>query len=553
MIVKYNFKSSWRQLEDLSLSDAEYKTVDVSDLIVLHDSYLSNGSSLIFLSLTGKDDLVKLAKFGSLVNKLGGHSRTKLFVVNFAMSNQYEEILLKTAPFNFIDPNIQAKALKYKVDATLKILKKNISTVDTTKKVIEKTQESRLETKKKVEINWEEPLENDCDIWIFENESSCKNIMGRWLLKIFAPSSYVANWVEVSGKMNTWSFTFKDGGNKFISSVDGTWFFKGQQKPEFLWRENLWLISGNEFELFYEDKTNKIYKIKLSNEKLSIAKNSRIAALKSAAILDSFNKDIKFKASSEGKAVAGSFDIDHSSLDSLRGQSTTDHVNHSPLAGKSSTSNIDLSGLGLDVERELEMEDLELNVENIESDFGEATQYATGHGDELEINQENGNNSAKPLGHSSSPDKIEKYYRNKTHSLEKKEEQSVDIGKTSEVESDIFESAYVSSVMIFEGKRFEVMFDDSFDDTITFISTDAADLSGESIVVQIDFNYLDKKSSISLKGKVESFDRVVGENEAYVSMKVFQESIFDLERFKELFEARQKNTNKFMKLAQGVG
>ncbi len=338
-VVKFTFKQPWRALDDALNSKNPYDSEEFSaagDLV----SYLSlQTASLIFASLTSKEDLVQLATYAKIVKKGAKDTITKIVVVNFSGNKQFEKAIAKLGILDVVDPSINTKALRFKIDFYMKSLhgqiKSNGNKAAMNVKSIDQGGKGG-DAKKTDGANWLPPLECEDDIWLLKKDSDCKKVLGRWLVRFMGPGPSVAQWAEVKGKSNAWKFEFKGNEKDLFNSGSGTWYFQGDQKPEFVWKENSWLITGSSFELFYHIDGAKQSRAKLKDKVLEIAKNSEYAQTKESAIVESFNKELVFKKEAEkldGKAeVEGENGTDW--LSNLEGKGSTDHINTDPLEGK---------------------------------------------------------------------------------------------------------------------------------------------------------------------------------------------------------------------------
>jgi hypothetical protein len=342
-VVKFTFKQAWRALDDALNSKNPYDSEEFSaagDLV----SYLSTQTAcLIFASLNTKEDLVQLATFAKIVKKGAKDTITKIVVVNFSGNKQFEKAISKLGILDVVDPSINTKALRFKIDFYMKSLHGQIKSSGNNTAMNVKSMEQGSkgsETKRTDAANWLPPLECEDDIWLLKKESDCKKVLGRWLVRFMGPGPAVAQWVEIKGKTNAWKFEFKGDGKELFSSGSGTWYFQGDQKPEFVWKENSWLVTGSSFELFYHVDGAKQSRAKLKDKVLEIAKNSEYAQTKESAIVESFNKELVFKKEAEkldGKAeIEGENGTDW--LSNLEGKGSTDHLNTDPLEGKNDSS-----------------------------------------------------------------------------------------------------------------------------------------------------------------------------------------------------------------------
>lgn len=353
-VIKFLFKSEWKVLTDSLNINPVYESEEFDSANDL-TTYLSGASAgLIVTSLRDKYDLIQLASFIKLAKRVAPNAVTKVFVVNFSGDKQFEKACSKLGILDLIDPKIQTKALRFKVDFVMKSInaqiKKSANNAAAANASVKSLEANKAAQEKKAVESapvWADPLETEDDIWILKTESECKKVLTRWLVKLMGPSPYVAQWVD-SGTPGVWKFDFKNGKQDFIYG-EGTWFFRGDQKPDFVWSENLWLFTGTSFDLFYQEKKEVCSRVKLQDKSLIISKNSEYAKTKERKIIESFDKEIVFKKEQVSNGGTESIEKDAEKYKNLEGKGKTDNLEQGPLSGKGKTDSLDqgpLSGKG---------------------------------------------------------------------------------------------------------------------------------------------------------------------------------------------------------------
>jgi hypothetical protein len=299
-VVKFLFHQEWKMLDDALAGPPPY---EVENLITLKDlmSVVSMmEASLVIVSLREKDDLLMLANVVKNSKSFSKNNAFKFLIVNFTGHKQFEKALAKLGINDIIEPNINLKALRFKVDFLVKALKvqakKTAASNESAKQQDQKSADQLASDKKGLDqVSWIPPIECEDDIWLLLNDSDCKRVLTRWMVKTTGPGPYVGQWVDVPENSGAWRFEFKPEFEDQYMSEGGTWYFRGTQKPDFVWKENIWLITGEKFELFWQKDDQKITRLKLHDRALTIAQNSEYAKTKEAIIGQSFNRDITFK------------------------------------------------------------------------------------------------------------------------------------------------------------------------------------------------------------------------------------------------------------------
>ncbi len=330
------FRAELKAFNDALNILPQYEVEDVSSASDLATYLSTTSAALVIASLKDKNDLIQIATFLKISKKIAKETVVKLVVVNFSGDKQYEKAMIKLGVQDLIEPGINTKALKFKIDFWMKSLNVQIrnNASAAAQKSVKAAEDVKVNEKKSENpgLSWLEPLEIEDDIWITKNDNDCKKVLSKWLIRLMGPSPYVAQWVEV--KASHWRFDFKENEKEFFISGNGSWFFQGDQRPEFVWKENTWLITGANFDLYFKDGNQIVSRLKSKDRNLTICKNSVFANTKKSIIIESFDKDLIFKREND-------------QLGDIEGKGKTDNLDYSSLSGKNKSSeNIDgnLSG-----------------------------------------------------------------------------------------------------------------------------------------------------------------------------------------------------------------
>lgn len=338
-VCRYLFLEPWAPLEEAFKSSPELKVEDLQgnpqDIV----TFLSGEkSALLFFSLGSKDDLVALANFVKMSKKELRDLPHKVIVVNFTGNKNIEKAIMKMGILDILEDGIKPRALRFKIDFWVKSLAHSLKNKPQKESKRElKTSDSNQQEKKVDAPVWIPAIEQEADIWLVKNELEIKKILNRWLVKFSAPSPHVASWVEVEGQAGIWKFDVKSSHRGLFLLTEGTWYFRGDSKPEFHWKEQQWSMAGTQMELFFQKEKNIFPRFYIKDKILHIAKNSDYALTKQQLIQETLDQELIFKK--DGIAAVDDIEIDNKSLfsDPLKGKSNTDDLGASSLSGKSKT------------------------------------------------------------------------------------------------------------------------------------------------------------------------------------------------------------------------
>jgi hypothetical protein len=346
-IYKFLFRSEFKTLnEALQIkTNIAAQASENSDELVKSLSTASSG--LVVCALKEKNDLIELATFIKICKKNSKICPNKILVVNFSGDKQFEKAILRLGISDIVEPTVNAKSLRFKIDflmRSLSAIAKQQTPMGASSQSVNREEVKSSERKISDHLpTWSAPLECEDDIWILRNETDCKKVLTRWLVKFMGPSPYVAQWVD-SGTPGIWRFDFKDDNRVFIFG-QGAWFFRGDQKPEFIWSENNWLFTGSNFELLYKEGETIHQRLKLQDRSLSICKNSDFAKTKIQKIIESFNKELVFRNDQQDSGGDESIENETDLYKKLSGKGKTETLDYDPLSGKGKTSNITIDPL----------------------------------------------------------------------------------------------------------------------------------------------------------------------------------------------------------------
>ncbi|MFL5786369.1 MAG: hypothetical protein ACJ76H_17250 [Bacteriovoracaceae bacterium] len=298
-IVQFLFTKDWKVLADSLNYPPALPHQQINATPDLLKFCTSEQCCLVIVNVSSKDDLIQLATFAKSAKKTLKGNILKIVAINATQNMQFEKAIGKLGNIEVLDPSLNVKALRFKIDFWARAMKgqaRKLASGAFQHKTLEAgATEAQAETKSLVQVP---ALDCENDIWILSKESDCKKIIGRWIVKLLGPSPYVGSWNEVPNKKNVWTFQIKKNFVENFLSGEGSWLFKGEQKPEFNWQENRWMITGDDFELFFYDGSVHS-RLKLSNKVMSLAGNSAFAKTKEPLIIETLDKDFVFKNSGE--------------------------------------------------------------------------------------------------------------------------------------------------------------------------------------------------------------------------------------------------------------
>lgn len=355
-VIKFLFTSEFRVLSETLQAQPSYEVEEFNAVNDLATFVSTISAGLIISSLRDKNDLVQIASFMKVVKKVAKDTALKIVVINFSGDKQFEKAIAKLGIQDLVEPAINSKAFKFKLDFWMKSLNaqiKNNPNANAQKNV--KSLDAAKASDKKVDNTapvWLEPLELEDDIWLINNESDCKKILSKWLIKVVGPGPYVGQWNDVQN--NLWRFEIKAADRDMYVPGSGHWYFHGDVKPDFVWKENVWLITGDSFDLFYKDGDKVFSRFKCKDKNFTVCKNSLFAKTKEQIITESFDKDMVFRKEAEA-------------LNDLEGKGKADNLGGA-LSGKNKTSNLSHNPLSGEINPEDQLLNTDPLTQNISTD-----------------------------------------------------------------------------------------------------------------------------------------------------------------------------------------
>lgn len=342
--IKFLFREDWTPLKEvLTAYGQEYGQIhEITDEKQLSKLMVEAQPTLIIASVKSKEDIAKIIGFLKAKRRLIKENSIKFSAINFTYNRQVETALMKIGCQEVLDPGIKGKALKYKLDFWKKALTSGPRAADNSKMSLKEKAQEATEVQVKPEgIKWEDSLKCEDDMWLIKAQDHAKKILGKWLVKFMGPSPFVGQWTEATpGKKGIWKYTFKEGIRENFHKTEGNWFFLGDNKPEFVWKENLWMVTGHQIQLVFQHGEEKAIRFTSTQSLLNVCKNSSYAKARENLIIETFDQEVMVKKGlidSSSTAV----DTDNDVQSHYSGKTEGDEpIDGSPMEGKSSTDDL---------------------------------------------------------------------------------------------------------------------------------------------------------------------------------------------------------------------
>ncbi len=570
-------------MDDALESHKEYPVVDINSTNDLVVHLMTLEAAILIVSLETRSDLLQVASFMKVVKKIAKDKPLKVVVINFSANKTFELAVNKIGILDIVQADINAKAFKFKLDFWIRSFQAQLKTsqaLNTPKTKKSEAEATAGTSPNTPSIDWQNPLDLEDDIWLVENETDCRKVLTKWLISTLGPSPFAGEWKEI--KKNLWKFEMTHANKDLFISGSGFWFFQGDIKPDFSWKENNWLFSGDQVSLYFQDPKQTVYRFQSKEKTLSICKNSLYAKTKEEIIRETFNNDIHLKSEAQ-------------ILKNLSGDTATDHLRRDDLTGKGSTDKItnkNLSGSVWGKEEAQKGHETMSQSTSKESSylegkiFGLANKAADENGASVSTER---HNEGKNLDMARSDMEHEKYYRNhnlsttydshqwKEHnqsgSPQKSENPFFDVnaenpngrdGRFSEEKKDSssrieteaqLESVTNDSKVICFLKQnpvqLECVLDDFFDGNIMFVSKENSLINNKTVHMNMTFKSGTKDTFLNISGMVSSIEED-GEGSYYINVQVTKEDSKSFAAFVRLYSLRQSNVNEFLKFAKGM-
>lgn len=345
-LIKYLFREDWAPLKEvLNAAGTEYGEIqDILDDKQLLKLMTEKQPAMVVASVKSKEDIAKVLGFLKLNKKALRELSVKFSAVNYTANRQVETALMKGGCQEVLDPGIKGKPLKYKLDMWKKTLVNQKQQVagDSKLSIKEKGAEQGGAVQSTNEVKWDEPIKCVDDMWLIKKPADdAKKILGKWLVRFMGPSPFVGQWTEaVPGKRGIWKFVFKEAARETFHKTPGHWFFLGDQKPDFIWKENVWMVTGSQYQLVFQNGDEKEVRFQAVQAGLSVAKNSTQAKALEAAIVETFDQEVMVK---KGFVAEGSTEVenDNKIAGHLKGKTEGEEpIDGGPLEGKGSTDDL---------------------------------------------------------------------------------------------------------------------------------------------------------------------------------------------------------------------
>lgn len=338
-VLKFLFTEQLNVLDEALAINPDFQVDEYSSPNDLTTFLTTIPGALIMVRVKDKSDLLQLANLVKGYKTTAKKTAVKVVVFQFFKDKDIEKAISKLGILDVIQPNIQTKALKYKFDFWIKALKGQIRHLAKDIKQAQKNAEPKSEKSSQDSAfspTWIEGLNLENDIWLTKNDYDCKRVLSKWLVKLIGPGPAISQWTEI--EKNLWKFEIKETEKEQFIAGDGDWYFSGDQKPDYIWKENVWIFTGEKLDLYFRNAMSSSSRMKSEEKSLSICKNSIHAKNKKEIILESFDKEMVFR-----KEATTLNDLDgKGSTDNLggplSGHGATDEITHGHLSGSINSS-----------------------------------------------------------------------------------------------------------------------------------------------------------------------------------------------------------------------
>lgn len=616
-LTQYLFVETWAPLTEAMKSSPQFVVEDINGSPQDVMTFLSgNQASLVFVSLNTKEDLLALAHLVKMAKKIFKDKPYKFIAVNLSGNKTIEKALLKLGILDIIEDTIKPRALRYKIDFWMKSLAHSLKTkniTDSNKKEIKLAETNASMDKKAESAFWLPEISCRADVWLIRNVlENNKRILGRWLIKMCGPSPLVSSWVDIPGEANTWRFSVKDSHKELLNLSRGEWVFKGENKPDYNWKEHIWLFTCEKGELtFHED--NKVFKrFYIEDKNLRICKNSEFAKSKQEIIFETFNQEIiqrndevldpadknistenhetsylsgKSNQSSDvlsdlfGRSMFIDKEIENLSgfnnsglgeLSDLSGIGSTDQIKEKSLSGNVNIQlddrhGADILDLLFDQEQPKSLYEDHAKNEKVSKDLsgkGKASDHVKSqYQGKLSSTKE----TEVDIYHPSSTlddiyDSLKKSHsKNSDNTLPiltslKKHEIYEDLGMESEAEDDsiagISQDAKIYSFISQGPIKKLCELDDHFENLVILRVIPGDFMELETVQVDLSFHYKNQKTNLKVQGVIELI--YVDENSSLITARIQEDQLNQFVDFMNVFQKRQRHINTFMRMAKGL-
>lgn len=329
------------------LCTKDVKMVIQDQLPLVTKSLKEASATLVVAHLQNKDQLMGVINLMKKVKPFAKSGKIKTIVIDEIGNSEIETLLLKLGAQEVLSSGVALKPLSYKLKFLLKSLSSMAKKEEAENKIKKpkgaaSNQSNNQVDTKKGEVKIKPALMTQDDTWIINLPGHVKNLLGRWSVKFVGPSPFVGQWNKLQKQDRTWRFDFKDHIKDRFIQGEGAWYFKGDQKPEFIWKENVWLVSGKKVQLFYHHDEESYIRFRTNAKIAEVTENSEAALSKKKAIEESFEQEVLVKKEQENES---STEINEDNVKDLHGKSKTNSTSNR-LSGKSDTDSFDdeLSG-----------------------------------------------------------------------------------------------------------------------------------------------------------------------------------------------------------------
>lgn len=305
-----------------------------------------------------KQDLINFLTFLKKHQRGIYAGQAKVSSILYPRNKKIESLFHKLGCREILDPQINTKSLKFKIEFWYKSLQSKLPPPDKKEAFIigdDKPKQNSQKAKKELKPFKNVPAINtESDIWLINKRYGSKTILQKYIVHFEGPSEGLIKWSKCTSNYAVgdfkWQLNFSkdDIDVKVFLPENGTWYFIGG-RPEYDWNTGVWKFTGLEPELYFENSNGKKYhRIKANKKSIDVANNSVYADSKKILIDESRNNAIFLKDGNKHQSLDDSENVEdnYNQLGGpLKGKSSTDHLNYKNLEGEADTDHLDYGDL----------------------------------------------------------------------------------------------------------------------------------------------------------------------------------------------------------------
>ena len=292
-----------QKIRTMLQGEASVELVDGNSSKEIADLVQKRGCGLVIFSIRQKEDLtIMLNALGEWNPYIKGKFLRVIGVCQIA-HQQIPPMLMKRGCADLFSPTLNDKALRHKINQSLKILDTYhaqnggarppaLGAVEAQAKApAGDAAEKNASAVKKIEA-----LKLASDVWLVRKERDLRQVQGRWIVDMIGPGPSAGIWDDAPKEPGVWEWKPKaTPESKDFITDEGAWFYKGR-KPEFVWDIGRWRFLGDAPELFFRKEAQVLAtRFRVVKEGMEVTDNSPQAQAKLPMIIKSIENEVHFK------------------------------------------------------------------------------------------------------------------------------------------------------------------------------------------------------------------------------------------------------------------